>query len=116
MSSKRRYRYMDDFRPLTTMAQEIVAQDPDYKYYVGADYNTAIDIAILISLIKLHDKGFIILTDKLYNYIQIMLVIFEQERKAFFSTLGCGELTKLGLIKGDTRITVTGKHLSEKTK
>lgn len=102
--SKRNYELVEMIRRKASMSAQIVMKEPEYGYYAGAEYNTARTMAMIDAFIK---AG--ILPENLRIFAKLLRLFYDQQRKAFFASVGSTEITKLGFIQGivDERIRAT---------
>jgi hypothetical protein len=78
------------------MSKQIVAtKDKEYAYYAGADLDTAQKMALIDTFIK---NGLI--PDYMMPMAKLYRDYLNQNRKAFFASIGSSEITKLGFILG----------------
>jgi len=86
-------------RRKASMSSQIVTdKDPEYSYYAGASYEIAEKMANVDFFLK---SGLI--PQEYVPFIKLYRAYLDQKRKAFFASIGCTEITKLGFILGDTR-------------
>lgn len=100
MARTRSYDLMELIRRKSSMSADIVSKkDPEYQWYAGANFETASKIAVVDTMLKngLIPKDMVVFVKLYRNYLQ-------QQRKAFFASVGCTEITKLGFILGDTSV------------
>lgn len=91
----RNYDMLEQTRQQSTMSQQIVTKkDKDYSYYAGASYEIANKMANIDFLLKLD------LFPNLTPMLKLYRAQLDQQRKAFFASVGCTEVTKLGFILG----------------
>lgn len=87
--------FMELMRAKASMSSKIVDKDKEYGYYSGANYEIASQMAMLDTFIKLE-----LIPKELVPYVKIYRVFLDQQRKAFFASIGSTEITKLGFILG----------------
>jgi len=100
MARTRSYDLMELIRRKSSMSADIVSKkDPEYQWYAGANFETASKIAVIDTMLKnrLIPKDMVMFVKLYRSYLQ-------QQRKAFFASVGSTEITKLGFILGDTSI------------
>jgi hypothetical protein len=103
------YELIEIFKAKASMSADIVSRkDPEYAYYSGASFEIASKIAMIDTLLKnkLIPENFIVFVKLYRSYL-------DQQRKAFFASVGSTEITKLGFIQGDTRRVVSAKAQTE---
>lgn len=97
------YDLIELIRRKASMSAEIVSKkDHEYAYYAGASFEVASKIAKIDTLLK-ND----ILPPQLIPITKLYRSYLDQQRKAFFASVGCTEITKLGFIQGDMRKVVS---------
>lgn len=97
------YDLMELIRRKASMSAEIVSKkDAEYAYYSGANFEIASKMALIDTILKhqLVDPALTFLIKLYRSYL-------DQQRKAFFASVGSTEITKLGFIQGDTRKVVS---------
>lgn len=93
-----RYDIMERIRQQASMSKQIVTtKDHEYAWYSGASFEIASKIAKIDTFLKngLLPKQFIVLIKFYRSYL-------DQQRKAFFASVGSTEITKLGFLLGLT--------------
>jgi len=96
----RRYNTVDLMKERDTIANRIATSiDPEYRWYAGAPYAIARQIAVVDCMLKnkMIPKVIVPLAKLFRSYL-------DQQRKAYFASDGCSEITKLGFIEGQARI------------
>ena len=93
--SKRSYDLLEAIRRKASMSAQIVEKDKDYGLYAGASFETAQSMAALDVFM---DVG--ILPERMRPLMKLLRVFLDRERKAFFASVGCTEISKLGFILG----------------
>ena len=97
---KRNYDLIELIRRKSSMSADIVSKkDPEYGWYAGASFDTASKMAMIDTMLK--NK---LISPKLIVIVKLYRAYLDQQRKAFFSSVGSTEITKLGFILGDTRV------------
>lgn len=103
--SRRASFLMERIRQQASMSRRLVSRkDPEYAWYAGADFYEAIMMARLDTFLK-HD----LLPKSMVPILKFYRAYLDQVRKAFFASVGCTEITKLGFLLGleDDRISAT---------
>lgn len=93
--SKRNYELVELIRRKASMSAQIVERDRDYGFYSGAEYGTAKSMATIDILLR---NG--LLSPKIVPLVKLLRGYLNQQRKAFFASVGSTEITKLGFILG----------------
>jgi hypothetical protein len=105
MSSKD-FDVRDLIRQKTSMSADIVAHiDKEYGYYAGADFGTAHKLADIDFLLKTLGR----LKQTLETEVTIICLkmareYYQQQRKAFFASVGSDTFSKLGFIQGEKQL------------
>lgn len=92
----RNYDLMELIRQKKSMAAEISKVDPDYSQYSGGSLEVSSKIA-LIDVVKEEN----VLPAALMPLLDLYRAYLIKQRKAFFASVGCDVVTKLGFIQGD---------------
>lgn len=95
--SPTRYDTMEMIRQKVTMSQEIAKKDPEYGWYAGAEPRQA---SLMAKIDTCLDYG--VFPESELPMIKFYRAWLGQQAKAFFASM-CGELSKLGFIRGYTR-------------
>jgi len=74
-------------------------KDPEYGYYAGANAYIADRMAKIDFLLKNN-----LVSPDAQIILKLIRAYLNQQRKAFFASVGCTEITKLGFIQGDPTI------------
>jgi hypothetical protein len=101
----RRYEALETLRKKASMSQKIVSQkDADYALYAGASYDDADKMAKVDVMLE-----FGLIPEKYVPFVKLYRAFLNQRRKAFFASVGCTEISKLGFLLGikDERIKAT---------
>ena len=92
----KRYEGLEIMRKKASMSQQIVSQkDKEYAWYAGASLDDADKMAKIDTMLKhgLIPKDFI-------PFVKLYRSFLNQRRKAFFASVGCTEISKLGFLLG----------------
>jgi hypothetical protein len=101
----RDYDALEAIRQASTMSQQIVSKrDPEYGWYAGASWEIANKLSLIDFIIKAK-----LLPEAMVPIIKLYRMRLDQQRKAFFASVGSTEVTKLGFILG-----LQGKRKSAK--
>lgn len=92
----RPYDLMEMIRQKKSMSAEISKVDSDYAQYAGGSW----EISSIIALIDA-TKESRALPAALNPLMDLYRVYLQKQRKAFFASVGCDVITKLGFIQGD---------------
>jgi hypothetical protein len=103
------YELMELIRRKASMSAEIVSKkDAEYGYYSGANWNIASKMAMVDTILKNN-----LVTPSFQYLIKLYRSYLDQQRKAFFASVGSTEITKLGFIQGDPRIVMRATDPAE---
>jgi len=95
----RRYDLMELIRRKSSMSADIVKRkDPEYSWYAGASFEIASKLAMIDVFLKNN-----LLPKQIIPIVKLYRAYLDQQRKAFFASVGSTEITKLGFIQGDPR-------------
>lgn len=87
---------MESIRQKASMSKQIVSlKDKEYAYYSGANFETASTMAKIDVFLK-----YGLLPQKVVPIIKLFRAYLDQQRKAFFASVGCTEISKLGFMLG----------------
>lgn len=90
--------FLELIRAKASMSATIIDQrDEEYGYYSGGNFETASRMAMIDTCLKLK-----MIPKELVPYVKIYRSFLDQQRKAFFASVGSTEITKLGFILGKT--------------
>lgn len=89
---------MELIKQKKSMAAEISKVDPEYARYSGGSWEISSKIALADTV-----KEQKILPAALEPFIDLYTAYLTKQRKAFFASVGCDVITKLGFIQGDPR-------------
>jgi len=92
----KRFELLEQIRQKVSMSKQIVAQkDHEYAWYSGASYDIGVKMARIDFILKnaLVPASFMPMLKLYRSYL-------DQQRKAFFASVGCTEISKLGFILG----------------
>ena len=87
---------MEVVRKKVSMSQQIVSRkDKDYALYAGAFLDDADNMAKIDTMLEfgLIPKDFV-------PFVKLYRAYLDRRRKAFFASVGCSEISKLGFILG----------------
>lgn len=90
------YDLMELIKQKKSMAAEISKVDHDYAQYSGGSWEISSTIALIDATIE---AG--ILPSNLIPWLKLYRIYLQKQRKAFFASVGCDVVTKLGFIQGD---------------
>jgi len=96
------YDLMERIRQQASMSRELVStKDPEYAWYAGGNFEIVSKMALIDTMLKnsLIPENFVIFVKLYRSYL-------DQQRKAWFASVGSTEITKLGLMLGLERDTV----------
>jgi hypothetical protein len=103
------YELMELIRRKASMSAEIVSKkDAEYSLYSGASWDTASKMALVDTILK-ND----LINPNLRFIIKLYRSYLNQQRKAFFASVGSTEITKLGFIQGDPRVVMRATEQAE---
>jgi len=92
----RNYDLMESIRQKASMSAQIVAtKDSEYAQYSGGSYEIGMKLANIATFLESN-----LLPEKLVPLIKLYRLYLQHRRKAFFATVGCTEISKLGFILG----------------
>lgn len=92
----KRYDILENIRQKASMSKQIVTtKDKEYAYYVGGSFDVTKRMAIIDTMLK---AG--IIPDSMILYVKLYRSYLDQQRKAFFASVGSTEITKLGFLLG----------------
>lgn len=87
---------MEMVRQKSSMSKQIVSlKDKDYAYYSGASFEIASTMAKIDTFLK-----YGLLPAKIIPLVKLYRAYLDQQRKAFFASVGCTEISKLGFLLG----------------
>ncbi len=92
----RSYDLIELIKQKKSMAAEISKVDRDYSQYAGG----SLEISSLIALIDVTLEENI-LPAALRPWLNLYRAYLQKQRKAFFASVGCDVVSKLGFIQGD---------------
>lgn len=97
----KRYTSFDVVRQKAGMGERLGNKDREYAYYSGASYEIARKMAMIDTMLK-HK----VIPEKMVPLIKFYRSYLNQQRKAFFLSVGSDVITKLGVLLGlkDDRI------------
>jgi len=87
--------FMELVRAKASMSAKITEQDNEYAWYSGASFEIAHKMATLDVL-----QEYFITDPRMKVLIKLYRAYLNQQRKAFFASVGSTEITKLGFILG----------------
>lgn len=99
------YELIEIFKAKASISTDIVVRiDAEYAWYAGASWEIASKIAMVDTILKngLIPENFVVFVKLYRDYLN-------QQRKAWFASVGSTEITKLGFIQGEPR-----RHISAK--
>jgi len=100
MARTRNYDLMELIRRKSSMSADIISKrDAEYAYYAGGSFEIASKIAVIDTMLK---NG--LLPKEMIIFVKLYRSYLDQQRKAFFASIGSTEITKLGFILGDTSV------------
>jgi hypothetical protein len=92
----RNYDALEMLRQASTMSQQIVSKkDPEYGWYAGASFEIADKMSLIDFVLKAN-----FLPTSMIPILKLYRMRLDQQRKAFFASVGSTEVTKLGFILG----------------
>jgi len=87
---------MESIRQKASMSKQIVSlKDKEYAYYSGGSFQGASRMATIDTFLKVE-----LLPRSTIPLVKLYRAYLNQQRKAFFATLGSTEISKLGFILG----------------
>ena len=86
---------LETIRMKSTMSQRVAKKDKEYSEYAGASYDIAKKMALIDTLLEF---GFF--NEPIAKIIRFYRAYLTKQRKAFFASVGCTEISKLGFILG----------------
>jgi len=90
------YDLFETIRQKTSMSKQIVSnKDKEYAWYSGASFEIASKMAMIDTMLK---NGLI--PEKFVIFVKLYRSYLDQQRKAFFASVGSDVITKLGFILG----------------
>jgi len=93
---------LESIRQKASMSKQIVTnKDAEYGWYAGGSFEIESKAAKIDLLLKLN-----LIPEKYIPMVKLYRLHLDQQRKAFFASVGCTEISKLGFILGlaDDRI------------
>lgn len=101
MEMSKRYSSFEVVRQKAGMGERLGNKDKEYAFYAGASYEIARKMAMIDTMLK---HG--LLPKKLVPFVKLYRSYLDQQRKAFFVSVGSDVITKLGVLLGlkDDRI------------
>lgn len=91
------YEKVESIRQRSSMSKQIVTQrDAEYAYYAGASLEIANQMADIDFYLKLG-----LFPKPMETILKVFRSNLNQKRKAFFASVGCTEISKLGFILGN---------------
>jgi hypothetical protein len=98
--SERRYDYKAvRIQQQASMSSQVVARkDKEYALYSGASFEIAMQMARIDAILKAH-----LLPAKYIPVVKLKRLLLDQQRKAFFASVGTSEISKLGFLLGIDR-------------
>jgi len=102
--TRRRYESFESVRKKAGMGERLSVKDKEYAYYAGGSFEIARKMAMVDTMLN---NGLI--NPKLLSFVKLYRSYLDQQRKAFFVTIGSDVITKLGILLGlrDDRISAT---------
>jgi len=92
----RNYDLLENIRQKASMSKQIVSRkDSEYAYYVGGSFEVTKRMAIIDTMLK---AGMI--PEPMILLVKLYRSYLDQQRKAFFASVGSTEITKLGFLLG----------------
>ena len=92
----RKFELLESIRQKSSMSRQIVStKDKEYAFYAGASFQIASKLATIDTMLK---NG--LLPKKIIAFVKLYRSFLDQQRKAFFSSIGCTEISKLGFLLG----------------
>ena len=96
---RRQTEIIELIRQKISMSAKIVSKvDREYGYYSGASLEIASQLAMIDTILKLG-----LVPERFVCLLKMMRTHLDQQRKAFFASVGASELTKLGFILGEEK-------------
>ena len=104
MSSKGRYASIEIMRRKAGMGERLGKKDNEYSFYSGGSFEIGRKMAMVDTMLK--NK---LIPEKMVPFVKLYRSYLDQQRKAFFVTVGSDVITKLGVLLGlkDDRISAT---------
>lgn len=100
--TRTRYDSFESIRKRAGMGERLGAKDREYAWYAGGSFEIARKMATVDTMLK---NGLI--TPKLIPFIKLYRSYLDQQRKAFFTSVGSDVITKLGVLLGLRDDTIT---------
>jgi len=92
----KRYDLLETIRQKASMSKQIVTtKDKEYAFYVGGSYEVTKKMAIIDTMLKAE-----LIPDTMVLLVKLYRSYLDQQRKAFFASVGSTEITKLGFLLG----------------
>lgn len=92
----RKYDILENIRQKASMSKQIVTtKDHEYAFYVGGSFEVTRKMAIIDTMLK---NGLI--SESMVLFVKLYRSYLDQQRKAFFASVGSTEITKLGFLLG----------------
>lgn len=101
MARRRSYDSFESVRKRAGMGERLGAKDKEYAWYAGGSFEIASRMAKVDTILK---SGLI--PKELIPFVKLYRRYLDQQRKAFFTSVGSDVITKLGVLLGlrDDRI------------
>jgi len=95
MARTRSYDSFESVRKRAGMGERLGAKDKEYGWYAGGSFEIASKIAVIDTMLK---NGLI--PKNMTMFIKLYRSYLDQQRKAFFTSVGSDVITKLGVLLG----------------
>lgn len=95
MPRRNDYGFLEELKQKVTMSQQLARKDGEYGIYSGGEFEDAKHIAQIDLILK-----FNMIPDKFIPMLKMFRAYLLKRRKAYFSTIGSTEITKLGFLLG----------------
>jgi len=95
MEMSKRYDSFESVRKRAGMGERLGAKDKEYGWYAGGSFEISRKMAMVDTMLK---HGLI--NAKLVPFVKLYRSYLDQQRKAFFTTMGSDVITQLGFLLG----------------
>jgi len=95
MARTRSYDSFESVRKRAGMGERLGAKDKEYAWYAGGSFEISCKMAMVDTMLK---HGLI--SVELVPFVKLYRSYLDQQRKAFFTSVGSDVITKLGVLLG----------------